>query len=260
MSRSRRRGALPNRALTSSSALGSTLRPFGVLRGFFTMRPLSGSRAARLLDCGQALRDDARMCRALLYLGEPVLLDDFAVPARLGAGAPKLHAEDAAPAQPRGLRHARLGRRLARAREALCVRLGRHPRFRPQPEGPRREDPRRVPARARARRALQHQGRDLHAERAPVPVRRRAARHGAQRRPGAFPRDEAVADSPREARVPGADPRHDGQRVAVRARRIETEGSLREAVRGRAARRRGADARHRARRPGQARHRARLAR
>src|SRR5690348_15574060 len=54
MSRSRRRGASPRSARTSSKAFASTALPLGIGRVLrFMRRLLSGSRARRILDCGQ---------------------------------------------------------------------------------------------------------------------------------------------------------------------------------------------------------------
>src|SRR4026208_2331623 len=74
-----------------------------------------------------------------------------AVPARLGAGAPGLHAQDAEPAEPGRIRPARLGPRLAPARQALLLRFALAAGVRPQPQEPCREGARRLRARARER-------------------------------------------------------------------------------------------------------------
>src|SRR6185503_17942844 len=89
-----------------------------------------------------------------------------AVPARLGAGAAKLHAQDAEYAQPRRVRAARMGSGLAPAREAVLLRLAVAPGVRPQSQEPIRKGTRRVRARPRAGRRLFRGGRDLAAERA----------------------------------------------------------------------------------------------
>src|SRR3954463_7959344 len=77
-----------------------------------------------------------------------------ALSARLGAGAAKLHAQDAEYAQPRRVRAARVGPGLAPAREAVLLRLAVAPGIRPQPEEPRRKGARRLRARARAGRRV----------------------------------------------------------------------------------------------------------
>src|SRR5689334_11270445 len=105
-----------------------------------------------------------------------------ALPARLRAGAAKLHAQDAEYAEPRRVRAARLGFELAPAREAVLLRLAVASGVRPQPEEPRREGAGRLRARARAGRRLFGGGGNLAAERAPVPVRRCALGARAQRR------------------------------------------------------------------------------
>src|SRR3954466_8746993 len=105
-----------------------------------------------------------------------------ALPARLGAGAAKLHAKDAEYAQPRRVRAARLGPGLASAREAVFLRLAVASGVRSQSQEPCRKGARRLRARACAGRRLFGGGRDLAAERAPVPVRRRALGACAQRR------------------------------------------------------------------------------
>ena len=87
------------------------------------------------------------------------------LPARLRAGAPELHAEDAAHAEPRRLRPARLGPRERTTRErAFSYYSQSLPVFDRNLKNLAREDPRRLPARARARRRLPHAGRDLAAE------------------------------------------------------------------------------------------------
>src|SRR3989449_6655835 len=94
------------------------------------------------------------------------------------SGAPGLHAEDAEPAQPRGIRPAGVGPGLARAGKAVLLRFAVAAGVRPQPEEPGRESPRRLRAGARARGRLFHGSRDLAAERASVPVRRAAVGPG----------------------------------------------------------------------------------
>src|SRR5204862_5987880 len=62
-----------------------------------------------------------------------------AVPARQRARAAELHAEDAEPAQPGGVRPARMGSLVAHATAAVLLWLAVAAGFRPQPEEPRRE-------------------------------------------------------------------------------------------------------------------------
>src|SRR6266571_2081739 len=113
ISRSRRRGASPSSPRTSSRACGSAVLPFGPARTLrFIETLLSARRRRAILDCGQVdSRDVPRpsLPRRAGAARRP------AVPARLGAGAPGLHAEDAEPAQPRGVRPAGVGPGLARA-------------------------------------------------------------------------------------------------------------------------------------------------
>ena len=114
------------------------------------------------------------MCRALLYLGEPVLLDNL-----LYQPDSALVRQSYMPKMLNMLNLAGFGLRawdprLARAGAAVLLRLAVAAGVRPQPEEPRRKGARRLRARARARRCVFRRGRDLAAERAPVPVRRRA--------------------------------------------------------------------------------------
>src|SRR5690606_23547543 len=48
-----------------------------VFWGLSWEHPLSASAPGNLLDCGQGVAQHSAMCRALLYLGEPVLLDNL---------------------------------------------------------------------------------------------------------------------------------------------------------------------------------------
>src|SRR5437867_2765935 len=149
ISRSRRRGASPSSPRTSSMACGSAVLPFGLGRTLRFMETLLSARPRRaILDCGQVdSRDVPRpsLPRRAGAARQP------AIPARLGAGAPGLHAEDAEPAQPRGLRPAGVGPGLARAGKAVLLRFAVAAGVRPQPEEPGRESPRRLRAGARAR-------------------------------------------------------------------------------------------------------------
>src|ERR1043166_7306691 len=140
-----------------------------------------------------------------------------AVPAGLGAGAPELHAQDAEYAEPRRVRAARLGRRLAPAREAVLLRLAVAAGVRPQSQEPRRESARGLRAGARAGCRLFGGGGNLAAERAPVPVRRRAVGARAQRRPRRHGSAEAAPRAAPPAAVPRRHPRHDRQRMDLRA-------------------------------------------
>src|SRR5688572_26145034 len=115
-----------------------------------------------------------------------------AFPARLRARASELHAEDAEHGEPGGVRFARLGPRLARAGEAVLLRLGIPAGVRPQPEEPCREGARELRARSRARSRVLRGRRDLAAERAPVPVPRAAVGARAQRRACQVRRNEAA--------------------------------------------------------------------
>src|SRR5439155_331771 len=158
ISRSRRRGASPSSPRTSSRACGSAVLPFGLGRTLRFMEILLSARPGRaILGCGQVdPRDVPRpsLPRRAGAARQP------AVPARLGAGAPELHAEDAEPAQPRRVRPARVGPGLARAGKAVFLRFAVAAGVRPQPEEPGRESPRRLRARARARGRLFH-GREI---------------------------------------------------------------------------------------------------
>jgi predicted glutamine amidotransferase len=139
------------------------------------------------------------MCRALLYLGEPVLLDHF------------LYQPDSALVRqtymPKMLNMLNLAGFGLRAWDPAS----HDPE--PKPEEPRREDPRRLPARSRARRRLRDRGGDLAAELPPVPLPRRAARPRAQRRARAVCRAEAPALALHQAAASFPDPRHHRQRV-----------------------------------------------
>ena len=100
-----------------------------------------------------------RMCRALAYLGQPVLLDNLLYQPDSALVKQTYMPKMLHTAEPGGLRHEGVGPRLDRSRAAVQLRLHRAADVRPQPEGARREDPPDLRARARARRALQHRGR-----------------------------------------------------------------------------------------------------
>ena len=133
------------------------------------------------------------MCRALLYLGEPVLLDNFLYQPDSALVRQSYMPKMLNLLEPRRLRAARLGSREPRPRAGLLLLLAEPPGLRPQPEEPGRENPHRLPPRPCQRRGLPHARRDLAAELPSVPLQERPPGAGAQRRPGAVRRDETAS-------------------------------------------------------------------